>query len=565
MLDVLLLTEGTYPYTRGGVGTWCDTLVRRVQGVRYHVMAVVATPFVPMRFKVPPHVQAVLAVPLWGTEEPTEHLDLPYATIYDRRQSTTSEVIRNQFLPLFDRLLDQLWLPEQDGAEVAQTAWEMYRYFQRYDYLTSFKSEEVWERFRTRATERTDWPTPTIRDLLQGLGWVYRFMTVLTTPLPRVDVTHASAAAFCALPAVIAKLEHGTPMILTQHGIYLREQYLSIGKSDMSPFGKRFLLGMVGAVSRTALWAADQISPVAAYNIRWESQLGASNDRFKVIYNGVDPTVFQPRPRPSGSPLTVVSVARIDPIKDLETLMRAAAIVRREMPEVKFAVYGSVSVQSYYEKLLALRKELRLGDSFTFAGHVESPAVAYQSGDVVALSSISEGFPYAVVEAMMSGRAVVATDVGGTAEALGDWGLLVPPQQPEMMAEALLKVLADPQMRRQMAEESYERALSQFTVDRQVELYMQSYLRLAGKLRTTRTSLPLQVYLERAEGLAALGEYESALLQLEQALVAYPDGPHAPLLLLRIAQTRLAQGHVEAAWLASEQAEALAMLLEDAA
>ncbi len=568
MLDVMLTTEGTYPYNRGGVGIWCDTLVQRMEGVRYHVFAVVANPFVPIRFRMPKQL-AFHSVPLWGTEEPTEHLDMPFAEVYEKKLRTTAAVVRQEFLPLFDRVLTQLWLPEPEGEGFSQAIWEMHRFFQRYDYMIALKSEDVWDHFKLSAIRRGHLglgPKPSILDLLHGLGWIYRFLTVLTSPVPRMDVSHSSAAAFCALPAVIAKLEYGTPMLLTEHGVYLREQYLSIGKSDLSPFGKSFLLGLVGSVTRSALWAADQVSPVAAYNFRWESRLGVPDQRLQVIYNGVDPVVFKPRPRPEGAPLTVVSVARVDPIKDLETLMRAAAVVTRRHPDVRFVVYGGISVPTYYEKLLKVRAELKLEEKFIFAGHVDSPAAAYQSGDIVALSSISEGFPYAVVEAMMSGRPVVATDVGGTSEALNGLGVLVPPGRPESMAEGILQLLDDPTLRRQLAEEAYERALTHFTVSRQVELYRKSYDKLARRIEwvTVMPSL-LGLHLERAEALLLLGDAEGAMAQLAAVLTMNPGGSAAPLVLLRMARVHLEQGRLEEAWLASERAEALALIVDQTA
>lgn len=569
MLEVLLTTEGTYPFNRGGVATWCDILVQRMEGVRYHVLAVVANPFVPRRYIVPSHVQSVTAIPLWGTEEPTEHLDLPFAAVYRRKLRTDEAAIRHEFMPLLEGLLGHLWLPEPDGRAVAQNVWALYRFFQEYDYMNAFKSEAVWEAFKAHAAAHPlpgSAGEPTLRDLVQGLGWVYRFFTVLTTPVPRVDVVHASAAAFSALPGLISKLEYGTPLLLTEHGVYLREQYLSIGRSEMTPFSKAFLLGLVGATARATLWAADQVSPVAAYNRRWERRLGVSERRFKVIYNGVDPSAFPFRPRPAGSPLHVVSVARIDPIKDLETLMRAAVLVRRQLPEVTFTVFGSVSVNSYYERLLALRTQLGLESGFQFAGHVETPSAAYQSGDVVALSSISEGFPYAVVEAMMSGRPVVATDVGGTSEALGDAGRLVSPQNPEAMAAALLDLLQDSELRTELSEEARGRALSLFTLQRQIGLYRRSYERMARRLaEAVPIRAGVQLCLERAEALSLIGDGDRALAHLGAALEAEPAGFGAPLVLLRMGELHLESGRWESALLCSERAEALAFWLERSA
>jgi len=91
------------------------------------------------------------------------------------------------------------------------------------------------------------------------------------------------------------------------------------------------------------------------------------------------------------------------------------------------------------------------------------------------LSSISEGFPYTLIEAMTCGRACVATDVGGVSEALGDTGRLVPPRDPEAMAAACLELLGDAELRGRLGAEARERALANFTVDRAIGTFGEIY------------------------------------------------------------------------------------------
>jgi glycosyltransferase involved in cell wall biosynthesis len=171
----------------------------------------------------------------------------------------------------------------------------------------------------------------------------------------------------------------------------------------------------------------------------------------------------------------VVSLARIDPLKDIETLLEAAALVRRELPDVRFKLYGDVWNEEYFNSCLALHGRLELDGCFEFAGHTESPATAYQEGDVVVLSSISEAFPYAVVEAMMCGRPVVATSVGGVGEALSDCGLTVEPRNPDALAQSCLKLLGDRKLRESMGKRALSRARSQFTINEMAGAYESIY------------------------------------------------------------------------------------------
>lgn len=503
-IEVLLTTEGTYPVTRGGVSTWCDTLVRGMKGVRYQLYTILATPHMPARYAVPKAVR-VQRVPMWGTEEPSEHLDIRFSQVYERKMRTTETVVRGQFLPLFDTLLQTVMADEPDGHQAGHLFYQMYQFFQQYDYLEAFKARPVWE-FYLKSLKSQRWgpllEVPTLVEAIQTIGWLYRFCIVLNTPVPKVDLVHSSAAAFCGVPGVLGKLQRRTPFLLTEHGVYLREQYLSIGRSGLAPFSKQFLLGLVRAVTKVNYAYADLVAPVAAFNARWERRLGVPESRIKVIYNGVDPEQFAVRQPQSGGGLTVVSVARIDPVKDIITLLRAAALVRRQMPEVKFVVYGGVSVPAYYKRCLEVKDELGLGEGFIFAGHVDDVPSAYASGSVVVLSSITEGFPYAVIEAMMSGRALVATDVGGSREACEGAGLLVPPQDPAAMATALLQLLRDPDLRLSLAEEGQQRALAYFTISRNLDLYRNVYADLAAWREETPAQPALVELLSRRRELA---------------------------------------------------------------
>jgi glycosyltransferase involved in cell wall biosynthesis len=163
--------------------------------------------------------------------------------------------------------------------------------------------------------------------------------------------------------------------------------------------------------------------------------------------------------------------------------MRAAALVVKELPGARFVVYGDNSVPAYHEQLLALKAELSLGDRFQFAGHCEYVPDCYAGSDVVALSSVTEGFPYSVIEAMMCARPVVATDVGGVAEALADTGLLVPPGAPEAMAAAILRLLRDKVLAGNLAAEAKRRAERLFTVERFVAEYERLYRELVPTSR----------------------------------------------------------------------------------
>lgn len=314
---------------------------------------------------------------------------------------------------------------------------------------------------------------------------------------------------------------------------------------------------------------ADQVSPVCAYNNRWEREMGVPQERIKVIYNGVDPVVYAaetpllPTRKPN---LTVVTVARIDPIKDMETLIRAAAIVRDQVPDVRFVIYGSVSIPSYYEKCLSLRHSLGLEQTVIFAGHTDDVVSAYRSGDVVALSSISEAFPYSVIEAMMSGKAIVATDVGGVKEAVEGCGILVRPRKHDELAAALIKLLRDEKLRTTLAEEARNKALTYFSISKAVELYFQSYMALYERQATRPIAISRRkrqmLYAERGYAFAEAGMWPEAISHFRLAIDVDPSSPAVPVLLTETARAYNELGLFEQAINELEKAEAVAAVLE---
>ncbi|MEO6496440.1 MAG: glycosyltransferase, partial [Solirubrobacteraceae bacterium] len=204
--------------------------------------------------------------------------------------------------------------------------------------------------------------------------------------------------------------------------------------------------------------------------------------------NGIDPRMFTPGPKPpatAGRPV-VVAAARVFPLKDIETMIRSAVVARAAIPDVLYLVYGSLDADlPYVERCRALIAELGLDGTFEFAGHHAKPADLYNEGDISALSSISEGFPYTVLESMACARPVVATDVGGVREALDGYGILVPPRDHVAFGEAVVTLLANSDLRARMGRQAREAVLARFRISHSVGAYRELYERLLAQPRAS--------------------------------------------------------------------------------
>ncbi len=154
-------------------------------------------------------------------------------------------------------------------------------------------------------------------------------------------------------------------------------------------------------------------------------------------------------------------VASLLPIKDHATLLRAVAALVPEWPTLRLVIVGQ---GPELERLRALTNELGIAPAVRFAGLRPQVPSFHFLFDISVLSSVSEGFPNSLVEAMAAGRPIVATDVGGVREAVrhGENGMLVAPADPAAFADALRGLLRDADLRRRMGAAGAQRAREEF-------------------------------------------------------------------------------------------------------
>lgn len=474
-----MVCEATYPFYFGGLSTWCHGLMTDLDEISFDLLAICGSPQAQPRFELPSTVASYRPVPLWGIRTARE-LSPSIAGPDARRRirATSDDAIRSGFLPSLEVLLGQVLDGQRDDTAFAKALHEMYLFLQGHDFDRTFRSQPMWETicqqakllFPPAAVSRGYPDTQvSMAELTAASQWLYHWLFPLARPLPAVDVAHATMAGLCSMVAVVAKLEHGAGFLLSEHGIYLRECYLAEHRSRGSLFGKLLKLGFARRMTELAYAYADRVAPCCDYNHRWENRLGVDSERIRTAYYGADPERFVPVARVESRAPTVAWAGRIDPLKDVETLLRAAAVVRDVRPDIQFRLFGGVPVgnEQYHARCLDLYDKLNLAEWVTFEGFASDTATVYAEADLVVLSSISEGFPYATLEAMLCGRPVVATSVGGIAEQVTpDCGRIVPPRNPKALGEAILEVLADEDLRSRLANASRERATSLFSLER---------------------------------------------------------------------------------------------------
>jgi polysaccharide biosynthesis protein PelF len=467
-MDITLISEGTYPHSFGGVSVWCDQLVRGMPKNSFHLVAIVGTDDERVVWDLPANIASVTAIPLWDNN--------PNRQPRRAARRRFSQLIRSFFAVLLDR---------SDTGPASELRFAtalrgLFEYAQEENLTAALRGEDaVRDLLDVWHDVCADDVAPTVHDAVTGLQLLEHSLRPLSARPVRADVSHCVANGLAALPALTAKWTHGTPILLTEHGVYLRERYLGYRDSAYRWPVKALHLAFLRAVCVLAYREAALVAPGNMYNQRWEERLGAPHALIRTVYNGVDPLAFPPVEAEPDVP-TVTWAGRIDPIKDLGTLIEAFALVHKEIPEARLRLFGGSPVgdQAYLEHCRRLAERLGIGAVTTFEGRIDQIRDAYVAGHVVALSSISEGFPYTVIEAMTCGRPCVATDVGGVSEAIGDTGIVVPPRDPGAMAAACVALLTDHSRRAQLGAAARSRVLEFFTLDKAIDTFDELYRNL---------------------------------------------------------------------------------------
>jgi glycosyltransferase involved in cell wall biosynthesis len=343
------------------------------------------------------------------------------------------------------------------------------RYHYQFAYLLPWKDSLVGE------LGRLGLPVHCLRGG-RGAGWVGRLRTLVRQS--GVELIHAHSPVAAAAARVAAG--RGTRIVYTEHNVWSRYHPATYA-ANLLTFPRNDHVFAVSEVVRSS--------------VRYPGPLRAlPMPPVETLHHGLDPAAVAAwggdgeagggaaRVRaelgiPEGVPV-VGNIANFKAAKDHATLLRAAAKVHGELPEVRFVLVGQGPLEPRARRLAA---ELGLDGTVVFAGfRTDAPRLA-TAFDVFTLSSTYEGLPIALIEAMALGRPAVVTGVGGTPEVVDDGaqGVVVPPRDPGALADGLLRLLGDTELRAKMGAMARERAFD-FDIRKAVGRMEQVYAELLG-------------------------------------------------------------------------------------
>ncbi|MFG2265333.1 DUF3492 domain-containing protein [Streptomyces sp. NPDC048720] len=513
-----LLTEGGYPYVGGDAGLWCDRLVRGLAQHEFDVYALSRgrQQEAAGRSPLPPQVGRVRTAPLWKAEDDgvahgrrarrrfTECYGELVEALSGGPGAASGSVAGPEAAPQTDRFGNALY----GLAELARDAGGLV------GALRSDAALRTLERAcRAPGAPRTA-REARVADLLTVTAHLERALRPLSLDwygddgLGAADLCHATAGGTAALPGLLARHLCGVPLLVTEYGVQLRSHYLALGPDAAAPAVRALLAAFHGLLATEVYRRATLLTPGNAHARRWQERCGADRARIRTVHPGMDASCFtEAGESPDrADPYTLGWVGRVEPAKDLVSLLHAFAEVRREEPKARLRIVGTPAGpegEAYLGHCRVLAAQLfpdeaegvhAVGDnpvSFEEIGGPEVPTLpdAYAGAAVVVLSSVVEGFPNTLVEAMFSGRVTVSTDVGAVVEVIGGTGLVVPPRNPRALAEACVTLLRDPERRERLGAAARARALELFTVEQNIAAFNGIYLEIVSRCPVRRVAL----------------------------------------------------------------------------
>jgi N-acetyl-alpha-D-glucosaminyl L-malate synthase BshA len=301
-----------------------------------------------------------------------------------------------------------------------------------------------------------------------GLAW--RMGRDLARMAPDVLHAHQYTPFFYAALARVASMRR-IRILLTEHG----RHYPDFVSTRRRLINRLVLQRLADRVSAVCQFSADSL-------VRLD---GFDRQPVEVIENGIEVERYQRNGTPDaagrvgGDRRLVVHVARFHPVKDHGTLVRAFAIVAREVRDADLALVGDGPERGAIERLV---NELGITDRVRFLGVRSDVEEILRQAAVFTLPSISEAASLTLMEAMATGLPSVVTAVGGNPELVRDGvdGVLVPRSDPAALATALTRLLKDPVLAAQMGRAAAARARERYRLERTVARYHELYEALRG-------------------------------------------------------------------------------------
>ncbi|MDP4143619.1 MAG: GT4 family glycosyltransferase PelF [Bacillota bacterium] len=464
-MKICIIAEGSYPYVTGGVASWIQMLVTLNPEHEFIVYAIGACEEIRGRFKydIPRNVIEVKEFFLDSYAKYSGGWGKRFNLTNEEKEALKGLIIGSGFRwgELF-KLIEKSkytcvsdFLMSRDFFDIiTQVSEEYYPYMVFNDFF---------------------W---TVRSMLLSL------LEVLKNSIPYADIYHSVSTGYAGVVAALGKHKYGSPVVLSEHGIYTREREEEIIKSDwVKGYLKDIWIKYFYSLSSCAYTYADKVVSLFDRNKRIQIEMGCDKNKISIIPNGISSSDFIDidRTKDNEEIINIGAVVRIVPIKDIKTIIQGFAIAAEKLKNIKLYILGPEDEdKTYTDECKLLVESLNL-DNVTFTGQVNIKDYIGKM-DILVLGSISEGQPLAVLEGMAAGKPHILTDVGscrelmyGNNDGFGEAGIVIPVMDYEALGASIVTLSKNKPLRDKLGKSAHKRVSKLYTIDNFISGYKRIY------------------------------------------------------------------------------------------
>lgn len=472
-MRVCLICEGCYPYVPGGVSGWVQMLCSRFQDIEFVIWAIATTreEMPEYAYRLPENVKEVRTLYLGDEafQRPKKKIVLPEKEKEVLKGLMTGSADSINWVEVLE--LIKKYRRRMSGIVMSETFFDIcLEEYRRQD------SKKVFHQF-----------------LWNYRGIYFPLMYILSSDIPEADIYHSVSTGYAGILGSCASYVEGKPLLVSEHGIYTREREEDIIRSQwVAGDFKQIWIDFFKKLSLIAYRQAARVTSLFETNRSLQVELSCPEEKLLIIPNGVDAAEYDAcrvEKKYSDKEVLLGAVLRVVPIKDVKTMLLAFDIVKQAVPGARLKIMGNLKEDpEYYQECLNLLADLKT-EGVEFAGQVNIkehlPGI-----DLLLLSSISEGQPLAILEGLAAGIPFVATNVGNCKallegehpeDDLGPAGLVVPVMNSEAMAEAIIRCIKNPALRRRMGEAGRKRVERYYSRQDMMDAFHRLYENLGGE------------------------------------------------------------------------------------
>ncbi len=463
-MKICLIAEGCYPYVVGGVSSWIHRLIKSFPGQEFIILAIVANRSWSGKF--------VYELP----ENVTEVHEL-YLEDHDwsKKRNRKKTMGRKEYRAFRSLLLNQ------------KVDWEtLFDLFQKKSFSVNNLLMSMDFFHAVTDCYNLNYSQIVFSDFLWMMRSIYLPMFhTLKMKMPKADLYHCTATGYAGVLGSMAKYIHGGRLLISEHGIYTREREEELIKAKwVQGIYKDIWIEQFRKMSNLAYDRADLVTSLYEHARELELELGCPCEKTMVTPNGILVESLQELPgkdEEEEGRVYIGAVLRIAPIKDIKTLIHAFGFARAAEPSLKLWIMGPWEEEKEYAQECIELVEAEGIPDIEFTGKVDIREYLGKM-DLTILTSISEGQPLTILESFAAHKPVIATDVGncrglimGENDEFGAAGIVTHIMNVEEIAQAMVSMARNREMRLQMGENGYQRVLAKYQFQSMISAYRGIY------------------------------------------------------------------------------------------